>query len=95
MQKAKTKSVFTCNECGASTPKWVGQCPSCSAWNSLYETAVTPASRARAGRQYGEPVPARYLAEVAAEKIARIPTGVSELDRVLGGGSSSIAADRR
>ncbi len=47
---------------------------------------MTPASHARAGRQYGAPVPARYLAEVAAENIARIPTGVSELDRVLGGG---------
>jgi DNA repair protein RadA/Sms len=83
---AKVKSVFTCNECGASTPKWVGQCPSCGAWNTLFESAVTPAVHVRAGRQYGEPVPARYLAEVAAEKIARIPTGVSELDRVLGGG---------
>src|SRR3990172_12224517 len=83
---AKLKSVFTCKECGASTPKWAGQCPSCGAWNSLYETAVTPPAHARAGRQYGEPVPARYLAEVAAVKVARIPTGVSELDRVLGGG---------
>ncbi|MBI5782624.1 MAG: DNA repair protein RadA, partial [Gammaproteobacteria bacterium] len=52
---AKVKSVYTCNECGASSPKWVGQCPSCNAWNTLYETTVVPAAHARAGRQYGAP----------------------------------------
>ena len=83
---AKTKSVYTCNECGASSPKWVGQCPSCSAWNTLYETAVVSTSSARTGRQYGAPAEARFLADVAPEKIARIATGISELDRVLGGG---------
>ncbi len=83
---AKAKSVYTCNECGASSPKWVGQCPSCSAWNTLYETAVVSTSSARGGRQYGAPAEARLLAEVTPEKIARIATGISELDRVLGGG---------
>lgn len=83
---AKAKSVYTCNECGASSPKWVGQCPSCSAWNTLYETAVASPSSARTGRQYGAPAEARFLAEVTPEKIARITTGISELDRVLGGG---------
>jgi DNA repair protein RadA/Sms len=83
---AKTKSVFTCNECGASSPKWVGQCPSCNAWNTLYEAVVTPSSTIHAARQFGAPSSARYLAEVTPERIARIPTGISELDRVLGGG---------
>lgn len=83
---AKTKSVFTCNECGASSPKWVGQCPSCNAWNTLYEAVVTPSSTIHAGRQFGAPSSARYLAEVTPERIARIPTGINELDRVLGGG---------
>ena len=86
MAKLKTKSVYTCNECGASSPKWVGQCPSCGAWNTLYETTIAPAAHARAGRQYGEPAAVRNLAEVAPERIARMPTGISELDRVLGGG---------
>jgi len=86
MTKIKTKSVFTCNECGATSPKWVGQCPSCGAWNTLYETAVVPASVACAGRQFGAPAAARYLAEVTPEKIARLATGIGELDRVLGGG---------
>jgi DNA repair protein RadA/Sms len=83
---AKTKSVFTCNECGASSPKWVGQCPSCNAWNTLYEAVVTPSSTIHAARQFGAPSSARYLADVTAERIARIPTGINELDRVLGGG---------
>ncbi|MHB8741707.1 MAG: DNA repair protein RadA [Sulfuricaulis sp.] len=83
---AKIKSVFTCNECGASSPKWVGQCPSCGAWNALYETAVAPGSTARAGRQFGVPGSVRRLADVAPEKIARTLTGIAELDRVLGGG---------
>src|SRR3989344_3201550 len=83
---AKVKSVYTCNECGASSPKWVGQCPSCGAWNTLYETTVAPAAHTRAGRQYGAPAAVHNLAEVSPEKIARHPTGISELDRVLGGG---------
>src|SRR3970282_2823530 len=83
---AKVKSVYTCNECGASSPKWVGQCPSCNAWNTLYEAVVTPSSTIHAARQFGAPSSARYLADVTPERIARIPTGINELDRVLGGG---------
>ena len=86
MVKLKTKSVYTCNECGASSPKWVGQCPSCGAWNTLHETTIAPVTSARAGRQYGAPAEVHNLAEVSPEKIYRHPTGISELDRVLGGG---------
>src|SRR3989344_4160475 len=86
MAKVKPKSVYTCNECGASSPKWVGQCPSCGAWNTLYETTVAPVTSARAGRQYGAPAEVHNLAEVSPEKIYRHPTGISELARVLGGG---------
>ena len=64
---AKVKSVYTCNECGANSPKWVGQCPSCTAWNSLYETTVVPITHARAGRQYGAPAAVHNLAEVTPE----------------------------
>jgi DNA repair protein RadA/Sms len=86
MAKVKTKSVYTCNECGANSPKWAGQCPSCGAWNTLYETTIAPAAHARAGGRYGAPAEVHNLAEVAPEKIYRHPTGISELDRVLGGG---------
>ncbi|HEU5339237.1 MAG TPA: DNA repair protein RadA, partial [Sulfuricaulis sp.] len=83
---AKAKSVYTCNECGAASPKWVGQCPSCNAWNTLHESTVVSAAHPRAGRQYGAPAAVRNLAELSPEKIIRHPTGISELDRVLGGG---------
>jgi DNA repair protein RadA/Sms len=83
---AKVKSVYSCNECGAQSPKWVGQCPSCGAWNSLHEAAVVSATTARGGRQFGAPSSARNLVELAPEKIARLTTGIAELDRVLGGG---------
>jgi DNA repair protein RadA/Sms len=82
---AKAKSVYTCNECGASSPKWVGQCPGCNAWNTLTETVV--ATSARATRLTpSAPAAVQTLDGVTPEQIARLPTGMSELDRVLGGG---------
>jgi len=83
---AKVKSVYTCNECGATSPKWVGQCPSCNAWNSLFETTIAPLNHPRVGRSFGAPAAVHNLAEVSPEKIKRVPTGMLELDRVLGGG---------
>jgi DNA repair protein RadA/Sms len=83
MAKLKTKSVYTCNECGASSPKWVGQCPSCSAWNTLYETTLAPATNARAGRQYGAPAEVHNLAEVSAEKIYRqLPKALVKFEKL-------------
>ncbi|MBI5612804.1 MAG: DNA repair protein RadA [Gammaproteobacteria bacterium] len=85
---SKLKSVFACNECGAQAPKWTGQCPSCGAWNSLIESAVTraPASdrQARFGSAPG--AAAQTLQQVPMEGVARMSTGLAELDRVLGGG---------
>ncbi len=81
---AKPKSVYVCSECGASSPKWIGQCPSCNAWNSLQESVV--AAPSRTGRiKVGAAVP-QSLEEVAPSALARLPTGLAELDRVLGGG---------
>ncbi|MEA2126813.1 MAG: hypothetical protein QOI80_3595 [Solirubrobacteraceae bacterium] len=79
------RSVFTCSTCGATAAKWHGQCPSCSDWNTLVEE-VAPA--ARPGRKQATAAPARAvpLREVRAEQIARLHTGIGELDRVLGGG---------
>lgn len=87
---AKVKSVYTCTECGATEPKWQGQCPSCHAWNTLVETvAESIASTNRYATKF-ESLAAtgqlQKLSSVQAVEIARIPTGISEFDRVLGGG---------
>jgi len=85
---AKEKSVYTCSECGATSPKWLGRCPGCAAWNTLVETIAEPTARRYAGAAHGLP-PAEAvatLAEIDATDAERHPTGIEELDRVLGGG---------
>jgi DNA repair protein RadA/Sms len=79
---AKPKTLFVCTECGGSSPKWVGQCPDCGRWNTLEESLET--ARPRAVGWAGESP--RLVSEVEAEVEARWPTGIGELDRVLGGG---------
>jgi DNA repair protein RadA/Sms len=74
---------FSCSECGYATGKWLGRCPSCGGWSTLVEersTAASPAAGIGAAR------PLLRLVEVEAADAERIPTGVPELDRVLGGG---------
>ncbi|MFP5349112.1 MAG: DNA repair protein RadA [Gammaproteobacteria bacterium] len=84
---AKPTSLYVCNECGAQTPKWAGQCPACGAWNALLETAARTVPSGRGMRVVaGGAVAPRGLDEVAPENIARLSTGLGELDRVLGGG---------
>ncbi|MBM3389829.1 MAG: DNA repair protein RadA [Betaproteobacteria bacterium] len=84
---AKDKSHYTCSDCGGTTPKWLGQCPHCQAWNTLIETAAPSAS---AGKNRFEALarsaPVARLADIEAQDIERTPTGLEELDRVLGGG---------
>jgi DNA repair protein RadA/Sms len=77
------RTTFACTECGASTPRWVGRCPSCGAWNTLIEEVLERSGPPRAG---GPLTPAVPITEVAAQAGAHKPTGVDELDRVLGGG---------
>jgi DNA repair protein RadA/Sms len=77
---AKAAVQFACVECGYSAGRWFGKCPSCGSFGTLQEEAAPPAQGAAAAR------PLRRLVDVEAEEAARIPTGVSELDRVLGGG---------
>jgi DNA repair protein RadA/Sms len=82
---AKAKSVYACTECGAQTPKWQGQCPGCGAWNTLVESLAEAPPRHRfAG--VARPSALQRLAEVAAKESQRLPTGIGELDRALGGG---------
>jgi DNA repair protein RadA/Sms len=80
---AKTASVqFSCTECGYSAGRWFGKCPGCSAFGTLVEEAVETAA---GGRGATARTPLR-LVEVEVDEAARISTGISELDRVLGGG---------
>ena len=85
---AKAKIQFSCNECGASSPKWTGQCPECGAWNTLTETPVEEISgkSRRFKAHLAAPSEVRNLDEVQADEQPRISTGMSELDRVIGGG---------
>src|SRR5947209_20043717 len=85
---ARSASVFACSSCGHESPKWHGRCPGCGEWNSLVEEKVVAAPRAgglgrSASAKAVRPVPLR---EVEAAQVARIGTGIAELDRVLGGG---------
>ncbi|HEX9225067.1 MAG TPA: AAA family ATPase, partial [Arthrobacter sp.] len=74
---------YKCAECGWTTAKWVGRCGECQAWGSVEETGGA-AARTTAATTVLEP--ARRISEVDATTAAFLPTGVDELDRVLGGG---------
>ncbi|MDR3411577.1 MAG: DNA repair protein RadA [Formivibrio sp.] len=82
---AKPKTIYVCQTCGATSPKWQGQCPGCGEWNTLTETAqeVLSASRFQSLAADGA---IRPLNEVDTAELPRVPTGIDELDRVLGGG---------
>ncbi len=84
----KTKAVFVCGDCGAEHPRWAGQCGGCGAWNTLKEVRLGTLG---VGSDYsvgyaGSRPQVQWLSEVSLSQAARISTGVSEFDRVLGGG---------
>jgi len=84
---AKTKTIYSCTECGGQSLKWQGQCPHCNAWNTLVETvAETLPSGGNRYSALAADGKLQTLAEVEAAEVPRSPTGVMELDRVLGGG---------
>ncbi len=86
------KVVFVCQECGAQSPKWLGRCVECGAWNSLVEERPadqTPAGAATAGNRYaqfGAAGNAKLYADVELASSPRLSSGIDEFDRVLGGG---------
>jgi DNA repair protein RadA/Sms len=83
---AKSKTVFVCQNCGAESPKWIGRCPSCKEWNTYHEEIIisSPASGRYPGDQEKKkPV---LLDEIRSDEHSRQPTGMPELDRILGGG---------
>ncbi|MGB4467058.1 MAG: DNA repair protein RadA [Azovibrio sp.] len=82
---SKQKTAYTCAECGATSPKWQGQCPGCGAWNTLSETLLEKPG----GKRFQSLAPVarlQQLSEIEARETERIPTGISEFDRALGGG---------
>lgn len=85
---AKAKSVFFCKECGAESPKWLGQCPACKAWDSMVEepnAGKKSVNKAASASPVKRAMPEK-LSTVKVQNDLRIVTGVEEFDRVLGGG---------
>lgn len=83
MPALKTKTAYVCQSCGAVEPRWLGRCPSCGGWNTFVEERVERKS-AKPSAVFEEPV---ALESVTNGEAGRIPTGVPEFDRVLGGGA--------
>ncbi len=93
MKDGKLKTVYVCSNCGETSPRWMGRCPSCGEWNTMVEDVVVPEPKSAARKAAGAR-PAGVTSLVAdrlssistTEEKSRIVTGISELDRVLGGG---------
>ncbi|MCJ0765444.1 DNA repair protein RadA [Variovorax terrae] len=84
---AKEKTIYTCTECGGTSPRWLGKCPHCEAWNTLIESvAETAAPTKNRFASLARTAEVTTLADIEASDIERTPTGLDELDRVLGGG---------
>ena len=94
MPKDKLKTIYVCNQCGETSPRWLGRCPSCGAWNTMTEDVVAEPAKSSSGRAA---VPVRVTGQTSlkplklknistTEEKSRIVTGIAELDRVLGGG---------
>ena len=88
---AKDKTIYTCTECGGSSPKWLGKCPHCNAWNTLIEGVAessAPAKNRYSSQRQGlaKASEVTALADIEATAMQYTSTGHEELDRVLGGG---------
>ena len=86
---AKQKTIYCCSECGNETPNWAGKCPSCGAWNTLVEVKLerSGSSRNSSHARIDAPQKPKRLQELDITEEIRFSTGVSEFDRVLGGGA--------
>jgi DNA repair protein RadA/Sms len=88
MAKSKVNTAYVCDSCGEDQPKWMGQCPVCKAWSTIKEVrnvATQPVHAARIGVPRGR-AKAIPISEVSLDQTARMTVGISEFDRVLGGG---------
>ena len=81
---AGRKTIFCCANCGYEAPKWLGRCPGCEQWNTFEEIILTRSGKAK---EKGAPTAAAPLEEIPLGDQERYPTGIGELDRVLGGGA--------
>lgn len=85
---AKVKTQFVCTDCGSESNKWVGQCPDCGAWNTLQEMRMPTIKKSAKTTGYAgiQPATVQTVSEISLGEIPRFTTGMSEFDRVLGGG---------
>ena len=86
---AKARSNFVCQNCGASYPKWTGKCENCGEWNTLVEQIVEAKGASAVARSHsrGKILKPQSMRSIAAEdSVRRLPTGIADLDAVLGGG---------
>jgi len=87
---AKEKTIYTCTACGGTSAKWLGKCPHCEEWNTLIEgveeSSVQSKNRYSNARSLAPASAVTPLSEIEAQDVDRTPSGIEELDRVLGGG---------
>ena len=84
---AKLKRAYFCSSCGYETPKWLGKCPVCGAWNTIMEHVVTKESSATSSRLTSVPrVEPRKVQDIQEQTTVRVDVGIAEVNRVLGGG---------
>jgi DNA repair protein RadA/Sms len=94
MSKKNGSIVYKCSNCGYTQPRWLGRCPECGEWNSLEEIIIdknniSPAGRGKEAVEKQKPI---NLNSVKAQENTRLSTGISEFDRVLGGGATKRSA---
>lgn len=86
----KIRTVYRCSSCGHTAPKWMGRCPGCGTWESMIEevdaSSTSKGASSKRSRDMAASLQSTLLSEVKADQARRIPTGMVELDRVLGGG---------
>ena len=82
----RQKTVYVCSDCGAETPNWAGKCPSCGAWNTLEEMRIDKKAPVKYSASSASAKP-KKLSELDDSEEIRFTTGISEFDRVLGGGA--------
>lgn len=82
---SKVKTFYQCQACAYSSPKWLGKCPDCGAWNSMVEEKTAAGTR-HSVQAYSHKVQPQPLSSISGGKEKRMPTGINEFDRVLGGG---------
>ncbi|MBP5583348.1 MAG: AAA family ATPase [Bacteroidales bacterium] len=83
---AKSKVVFVCQNCGTQSPKWMGKCASCGAWNSFQEEVIDSSVGKSTASVVASATKPMMLSGIKTDNVTRIKTGIQELDQVIGGG---------